>query len=71
MRISFVVWCFAAATVEMLPSSAYAQVGGWEGEERVSERGGAGKARMPVVSADPDTPLGKRNQRTEGTLLKK
>lgn len=30
---------------------------------------GAGKALMPVVSADPDTPLGIRNQRTEGTLL--
>lgn len=27
VRISFVVWCFAVATVEMLPSSAYAQVG--------------------------------------------
>ena len=25
-----------------------------------------GTARMPVVSADPDTPLGIRNQRTEG-----
>lgn len=33
--------------------------------------GGGGKAWMPVVSADPDTPLGIRNQRTEGTLLKK
>lgn len=58
----------------MLPSSAYAQVGkGWEGGERVLDGGGGGagkaqqgKARMPVVSADPDTPLGIRNQRTEG-----
>lgn len=33
--------------------------------------GGVGKARMPVVSADPDTPLGIRNQRTEGTLPEK
>lgn len=52
VRISFVVWCFAVATAEMLPSSAYAQVGvGW------SRSGcwikGVGKARMPVVSADP------------------
>lgn len=30
---------------------------------------GVGEARMPVVSADPDTPLGIGNQRTEGTLL--
>lgn len=37
VRISFVVWCFAAATVEMPSSSAYAQVGrgGIGGEERV------------------------------------
>lgn len=31
---------------------------------------GVGKAWMPVVSADPDTPLGIGNQRTEGTLLR-
>lgn len=34
-------------------------------------KGGFGKARMPVVSADPDTPLGIKNQRTDETLLEK
>lgn len=73
MRISFVVWCFAVATVEMLPSSAYAQVG-WGGEgEEVAGRWmeGVAEARMSAVSADPDTPLGIGNQRTLGTLLQK
>lgn len=44
---------------------------GWGGRVR-SEcwMEGVGKAWMPVVSADPDTPLGIGNQRTEGTLLR-
>lgn len=46
-------------------------VGGWGAGVGWRGGGGAGKAqqgkaRMPVVSADPDTPLGIRNQRTEG-----
>lgn len=32
---------------------------------------GSWQGWMPVVSADPDTPLGIRNQRTEGTLLQR
>lgn len=30
---------------------------------------GGGEAKTPVISADHDTPLGIRNQRTEGMLL--
>lgn len=38
--------------------------------ERVLDKG-SWQGWMPVVSADPDTPLGIRNQRTEGTLLQR
>lgn len=44
---------------------------GWDGGRGAGVGLGVGKARMSVVSADPDTPLGMKKQRTEGTLHKK
>lgn len=41
--------------------------GGGVGVYWMGRRGG--KAKMPVISADHDTPLEIRNQRTEGRLL--